>query len=111
MEPKAVVTKRWICPGCDFESKKKYVLTEHLKKCWRNPENKACDTCEHYNIKWRGGKNLSTCDVGLKIYGRPNANCRRWETRVTVRTPDVDYLVDFKNKYTRVDVVKNGAMK
>lgn len=111
MEPKAVVSKKWICEGCNFTSRKKYVLVDHLKRCWNNPENRACKTCEHYQEKWRNNVNLSSCAKDIPIYHRPNDNCGSWETRVTLRAPDVDYIRDFKDRYTRVDVVRNGAMK
>lgn len=46
-DPIARKVTRYGCPACSKGFASKARARDHIAKCWRNPENRSCKTCEH----------------------------------------------------------------
>lgn len=60
----------------------KYQMRGHEKICWYNPENKACNTCEHNYYDNRG----RICELGIKNEdgtnkSKPQVDCESWQLK------------------------------
>ena len=86
-EPRQVA--RWQCPFCYWTRADRGVVTDHLTRCWRNPENRACLSCGHFDRGYCcrgasdecgcGGLPAWKCSAGLDITtGMARTDCERW---------------------------------
>jgi DNA-binding CsgD family transcriptional regulator len=86
----SIMVKRWRCPHCIYSKASKNVVEKHIDRCWRNPANRACKTCVHFERA--GGeecdctpscKGMSwpdSCGLGEKLPDdRPVLHCPVWE--------------------------------
>lgn len=48
VEPERLVVTRYRCPHCQRTRSSKRAVTEHMGRCWHNPANQGCKTCDHY---------------------------------------------------------------
>lgn len=46
--PVEITVKRYVCPFCSRGRAKKAATAGHIGRCWWNPENHGCKTCEFY---------------------------------------------------------------
>ncbi|WP_435109806.1 hypothetical protein [Nocardiopsis synnemataformans] len=85
-----IVVKRWRCPCCTYSRSRQEVVEAHIDVCWKNPGNRACRTCAHFQpadsercdctyscpgVSWP-----DTCRVGRELPdGRPVLHCPGWE--------------------------------
>lgn len=46
--PLTVRTTRYHCPSCGRGHSKKPAAVAHMGRCWKDPDNRACKTCDHY---------------------------------------------------------------
>lgn len=47
-EPEKITTVRWRHPSCGKTYANRSRAREHAGRCWSDPANRACRTCEHY---------------------------------------------------------------
>lgn len=67
----AVTVRRWACPWCGRTRARRRDAANHAETCARNPANRACSTCRHfertpccaYNNADCGCKGLNMCAV------------------------------------------------
>jgi hypothetical protein len=48
--PARITVVRWKCPHCSRSRSSRKAAVEHIGRCWFNPANRTCRTCEH----WQG---------------------------------------------------------
>nr|WP_221374338.1 hypothetical protein [Actinoplanes polyasparticus] len=74
-ELRVIQVTRYGCPCCPrTESSRKRAL-EHVDRCWANPDNRGCKTCEHFeqdpgepDVGLTGGE---WCELGVSLAGKP----------------------------------------
>jgi hypothetical protein len=88
-EPERFTAVRWRCPHCQRSRSSKKAITEHMARCWWNPDAKGCKTCEHYYPGDNGCEgdpycncaSPESCDVGLLIPASGlMIRCEKWES-------------------------------
>lgn len=52
--PVAITVTRFRCPFCPGSRSKKSATAEHILRCWKNPANRSCKTCVHYQAPSTG---------------------------------------------------------
>jgi hypothetical protein len=73
-EPIPFRVLRYRCPHCPRTGSSKARITEHIGRCWLNPEVRGCKTCKHFEPY--GPENGDGCAVGVDLSGRPACvNC------------------------------------
>lgn len=89
VEPKAIRVWRFVCPGCKRSASRREVIADHLTRCWKNPDNRACPTCAHFD-RGRccrgasdecgcGGQDTWACAAGVPLStGSPVVGCELW---------------------------------
>lgn len=84
-EPIPTTVKRWKCPSCNRHHSSKRAAVEHIARCWYDPANRACKTCEHriepYYEPEVGINDEEGCDKGVEDEALPVTNCPMWEPR------------------------------
>lgn len=88
-EPIAKTVTRYGCPFCRRTRSSKKATSEHIARCWRNPEVRACLTCENFDEGSDGclGDPRCNCASGPSCFlGLPltpevpiRSNCEKWE--------------------------------
>jgi hypothetical protein len=82
--PVSVTVIRHQCPHCRSTWAKKQAATNHIARCWDNPDVRSCKTCDHHEPAedgpypehpgWPAG-----CGIGQYLHdGRPVINCPLW---------------------------------
>jgi hypothetical protein len=56
-EPEPFQTTRYRCKWCRRSWSAKKAAADHIARCWLNPENRSCKTCDNY-------EEMSSCDSG-----------------------------------------------
>lgn len=85
--PVRILATRWLCPFCHRGRSSKAATTDHIERCWKNPENRTCKSCANYAY-YPGGE---TC-----FPGRPcNCNDAERSCRADVDLPPVGQAVGF----------------
>lgn len=86
-EPEGVPVIRWRCtnPGCRKSYASRSRAREHAAICPKDPDNRACLTCQHFHDGEAGGWEYPgsdpSCNKGLEI-GRPMPrDCPAWVRR------------------------------
>jgi hypothetical protein len=81
-EPIPFTVTRHRCPFCPRTGSSKARATDHIARCWSNPETRGCKTCAHFE-KYAGGPTCfpgrpcdcndgyEQCAVGISLTGRP----------------------------------------
>lgn len=76
---------------CNKAYMSKYSAIRHERKCPKNPDNQACQTCKHLEVGWDDGKywwchHFDKCiEIGADLMDDPNyrmeprMNCEFWE--------------------------------
>lgn len=92
--PIAFKATRYRCPFCPRTGSSKARVTEHMSRCWTNPEARGCKTCEHFRdgydacgcepgCNWgNSGEPIpESCAAGVDLTGRPQCvACKGWGT-------------------------------
>ena len=68
--------KGYICDYCGFFSIDKSEMEKHETDCNRNPFNKKCWTCEHYEED--DFEPVFNCVIDIKNHW---SSCGKWESR------------------------------
>jgi hypothetical protein len=55
---------RWQCPHCPRSASSRPRISEHVARCWSNPDARSCKTCEHAN---ESAGYVHSCGVGVKF--------------------------------------------
>lgn len=80
-EPIPVRVTRYACPSCARTASSKSRTREHMSRCWRDPANRGCKTCRHFepadSADFETGYPGSPegCGTGVDLSGR--AACTR----------------------------------
>lgn len=87
--PFTVTRFRCPVPQCGRTGSSKARITDHIARCWLNPEARACKTCVHYRTETSepsvGYFSEEFCAAGLPFpddpVGRPTlaVNCPKWQ--------------------------------
>lgn len=91
-EPYPIVVTRWVCGGvgCSRSYAHRSTIEGHMETCWRVPENRACHTCAHFDVRsccgvasdecgCRGEREWR-CAVDMPIEpGKPQVGCPKWK--------------------------------
>ncbi|MFE7547076.1 hypothetical protein [Streptomyces gardneri] len=92
-EPLAIQVTRYQCPHCRTTRSKKTTAIAHIGCCWKNPANRTCKTCEHYEPAGDGTHCFPERPCGCNVYAegcnegvdipddRPATHCPKWELR------------------------------
>lgn len=64
--PIRIEVVRHKCPCCSKSYANKSATTAHIGRCWWNPANRGCKTCEHFI----GRMGYDTCGQGVDLAGR-----------------------------------------
>ena len=96
-EPEPFQTTRYRCTWCRRSWAAKRTCTEHIARCWFNPANRSCKTCEHFEPAYHGdpfteGSTPEKCHAGVDLmrdvelgtlYDRPllPLHCPKWERK------------------------------
>lgn len=110
-EPEKVLATRWRCAHCRRSWSNRGTARQHAARCWYDPANRACMTCEHF----RSGRILTSadelvsadiCRVGLPM---PVTGNRFGDERQTLRIGCESHRV--KSRHVNPDVIDalNGA--
>jgi len=67
-EPIPFRALRYRCPHCPRTGSSKARITEHIGRCWTNPDARGCKTCRHFRVDIDHGE---SCQVGVDLSGRP----------------------------------------
>lgn len=87
-QPIVFTTTRFKCPYCPHSRANRKPVVEHIARCWHNPDNRGCKTCEHYSEGDNGcgapgcGPSCASpesCDVGVDFTDGPRIHCEQWE--------------------------------
>lgn len=96
-EPISILVRRYQCAHCGRSRSKRTATAEHIGRCWLNPDNRTCKTCENFEpwtdacgcepgCNWGArGPNPPYCHAGVDLTGDdalPVTNCPLW-TAVT----------------------------
>lgn len=95
LDPITITVTRYACPHCSRSRAKKQATAQHIDRCWKNPDNRTCKTCEHYLPyvaaeefcnpgEWcQCGEQPEGCDVRAWPEGAPFpvTNCPKWEAK------------------------------
>lgn len=91
-EPQKVIATRWKCPFCNRRSNsKKPPMQKHVDRCWRNPANRACLGCRHFE----NGDGYCAIGGPFPCEERPSGivtNCPLWEGWEESPEPTTDEL-------------------
>lgn len=68
MQPIPFTVTRYRCPTCPRTGSSKARITEHIGRCWTNPEARGCKTCKHFEPY--GPENADGCAVDVDLSGR-----------------------------------------
>jgi hypothetical protein len=71
--PVRIQVTRFACPFCSRSRAKQGATAEHILRCWKNPANRTCKTCVHYQAPQTG----SPC-----VPGR-HCTCNDWDEACT----------------------------
>ena len=63
-EPEKVVMTRWRCTHCGRSWSSRATARQHAGRCWSDPANRACRTCNHFG---RSSNGAEACGVGLDL--------------------------------------------
>ncbi len=83
--PGLIQVWRFYCDYCDHSNATLKAITAHERTCWRNPQRRACLTCEHYCIvecghpdrpEWR---EVCDSDADIPLEDGIIHNCWFWE--------------------------------
>ena len=86
-EPIPFTVTRYRCPTCTRTGSSKTRIASHMTRCWNDPANRSCKTCEHFEPasfmdEW--------CAIGQELpiiersYGQatmPRLHCELWAAR------------------------------
>ncbi|MFK0182021.1 hypothetical protein ACIQVR_39425 [Streptomyces xanthochromogenes] len=93
--PVLVRVTRYACPHCSRSRSRKAATAAHIDRCWHNPANRTCKTCEHFDpggdtcgcepgCNWgASGPDMPSCNarVPLPADFTPVTNCPEWSQR------------------------------
>ncbi|MER7815613.1 hypothetical protein [Streptomyces sp. NPDC096153] len=93
--PIPVVVTRFKCRHCGRTHAKRPAAVDHIGRCWRNPGNRGCKTCAHFQEAQTSSHQCIPgydcgCDSwpeacchpeGPEQLNSPVINCEHWEAR------------------------------
>lgn len=93
--PVTIRVTRYACPHCSRSRAKRQATIEHIGRCWKNPANRTCKTCIHFDpggdacgcepgCNWgSSGPEMPSCAAGRDLPDdyAPVTNCPKWETQ------------------------------
>lgn len=84
--PVVLQVTRYQCPFCTRARAKKAATEQHIARCWRNPEARACKTCINYEPAEEGPYPEhpgwpESCGAGRNITGGIRSDCPSHETQ------------------------------
>lgn len=62
------MARRYRCPHCGRSRAAKAATVAHMARCWRDPNNRACLTCKHFDRDFDG---YESCDRGVDLTPLP----------------------------------------
>lgn len=82
--PRPIKVTRWVCGGlyCTRSYSHRSSTETHMETCWKVPENRACQSCRHFQVYGYGheGDRDWLCAIGVELVaGRAVAGCEKWE--------------------------------
>lgn len=84
--PITITVKRYKCPFCATSRSAKKAAVAHVSRCWRNPANRSCRTCQFFypgepaepEVGYPGEPPRCTAGQVLPTDG-PMVDCSAWE--------------------------------
>ena len=64
---------RYRCPTCPRTASSKARMTDHIGRCWTNPDARGCKTCRHFRPY--GPESPDWCANGVSLAGQ--VGCQR----------------------------------
>lgn len=68
-QPIPFTVTRYRCPTCPRTGSSRARITEHIGRCWTNPDARGCKTCKHFEP--HGPEWGDACAVDVDLSGRP----------------------------------------
>ena len=91
-EPIPKQVTRWSCPHCHRSWSKRRSASDHIERCWFNPDNRSCKTCINYQPAYHGdgwteGSSDEKCVKGVEFVPHEyredivmlSLHCEKWE--------------------------------
>lgn len=79
-DPEKIQVTRYRCPHCRKSWSAKRATLEHMGRCWLDPQNRSCRTCDHFrpgyggtDSGWNEGWHQKEhCAVGIELHPVPD---------------------------------------
>lgn len=91
-QPIPIRVTRYQCPHCHRTHSKRTAAQAHIGRCWHNPHNRGCKTCEHYQPAGDGAQCMpgdqcscntypESCNADAgRVLDQPVTGCPLWQT-------------------------------